>query len=156
MLGEVNQPGRYTMNDIPTTVLGAIAMASGHVTGANLRQVVVFRRGENWELLSTMLDLQGAILGRTAHPADEIWVRDGDMIILLSTPIGLFSNFLRQVFTNGVYSVIPLNGMYNVNEITGLSVSSGKPTSCNGRCKSKGSTPLARNSFFGGFLLTLL
>lgn len=120
VLGEVNQPGRYTMNNTPTTVLGAIAMAGGHVTGANLRQVVVFRRGENWELLSTVLDLRGAILGRTSHPADEIWVRDGDVIILPSAPIRLFNNFVRQVFTEGIYGVIPINATYNVNEITGL------------------------------------
>ncbi len=116
VLGEVNQPGRYTMNNTPTTVLGAIAMAGGHVTtgGANLRQVVIFRRGENWELLSTLLDLRGAILGRTAHPADEIWVRDGDVIIVPSAPIRLFNNFVRQVFTEGIYGVVPINANYVV------------------------------------------
>ena len=88
-------------------------MAGGHVTGANLRQVVIFRRGENWELLSTLLDLRGAILGRTAHPADEIWVRDGDVIILPSAPIRLFNNFVRQVFTEGVYGVVPISANYN-------------------------------------------
>jgi protein involved in polysaccharide export with SLBB domain len=116
VLGEVNQPGRYTMNNTPTTVLGAIAMAGGHVTtgGANLRQVVIFRRGENWELMSTLLDLRGAILGRTAHPADEIWVRDGDVIIVPSAPIRLFNNFVRQVFTEGIYGVVPINANYVV------------------------------------------
>lgn len=120
VLGEVNQPGRYTMNDTPTTVLGAIAMAGGHVTGANLRQVVVFRRGENWELLSTLLDLRGAILGRTAHPADEIWVRDGDVIILPSAPIRLFNNFVRQVFTEGIYGVFPISATYQFDNFTGI------------------------------------
>ena len=64
VLGEVNLPGRYEMNNTPTTVLGAIAMAGGHVTtgGANLRQVVVFRRGENWELLSTSLTCEEQFL----------------------------------------------------------------------------------------------
>ncbi len=120
VLGEVNQPGRYTMNNTPTTVLGAIAMAGGHVTGANLRQVVVFRRGENWELLSTLLDLRGAILGRTAHPADEIWVRDGDVIILPSAPIRLFNNFVRQVFTEGIYGVVPISASYQVNTFNNI------------------------------------
>ncbi|MFK8111973.1 MAG: polysaccharide biosynthesis/export family protein [Rubripirellula sp.] len=113
VLGEVTQPGRFNLGNTPTTVLGAIAMAGGHVPGANLRQVVVFRRGDNWELLSTLLDLRGAILGREAHPADEIWIRDGDVIILPSTPIRLFDNFVRQVFTEGIYGVVPVSGSYN-------------------------------------------
>ncbi|MEM9587886.1 MAG: polysaccharide biosynthesis/export family protein [Planctomycetota bacterium] len=110
VLGEAAQPGRYDMN-APTTVMSAIAQAGGHVPGANLRQVVVFRRGENWELMSTLLDLRGAILGRASCPADEIWVRDGDVIILPSTPIRLFDNFVRQVFTEGVYGIVPFGGL---------------------------------------------
>jgi protein involved in polysaccharide export with SLBB domain len=115
VLGEVNQPGRFDLDNSPTTVLGAIAMAGGHVPGANLRQVVVFRRGENYELLSTLLDVRGAILGREACPADEIWLRDGDVIVLPSTPIRLINNLVRQVFTEGVYGVIPFSAFYNVN-----------------------------------------
>lgn len=116
VLGEVLQPGRFNLDNTPTTVLGAIAMAGGHVSGANLRQVVVFRRGENWELLSTLLDLRGAILGRESTPADEIWVRDGDVIILPSAPIRLFNNFVRQVFTEGIYGVVPVTGSYNFGD----------------------------------------
>ncbi len=113
VLGEVNQPGRFSLNDSPTTVLGAIAMAGGHVPGANLRQVVVFRRGENFELLTTLLDVRGAILGREAHPADEIWLRDGDVIVLPSTPIRLINNLVRQVFTEGIYGVVPFQMFYD-------------------------------------------
>ncbi|NND98141.1 MAG: sugar ABC transporter substrate-binding protein [Pirellulaceae bacterium] len=115
VLGEANQPGRYNM-DTPTTVLGAIAMAGGHQVGANLRQVVIFRRGDDWELISTLMDLRGAIMGRTAHPNDEIWIRDGDVIILPSTPIELFNNFVQQVFTEGIYGVIPLSASYNFGD----------------------------------------
>lgn len=116
VLGEVLQPGRFDMENTPTTVLGAIAMAGGHRVGANLRQVVIFRRGDNWELLSTVLDLRGAILGREAHPCDEIWVRDGDVIILPSSPIRLFDNFVSQVFTQGIYGILPVNANYNFGE----------------------------------------
>ncbi|TWU63414.1 polysaccharide biosynthesis/export family protein [Crateriforma conspicua] len=109
VLGEAVTPGRFTI-DQPTTVLGAIAMAGGHVPGANLRQIVIFRRGENWELISTMLDLRGAILGKSALPHDEIWVQDGDVIILPSMPIRLFDNFVRLVFTEGIYGIVPFQG----------------------------------------------
>ncbi|TWT53368.1 Polysaccharide biosynthesis/export protein [Rubripirellula amarantea] len=116
VLGEVRQPGRYNLDNTPTTVIGAIAMAGGYVPGANLRQVVIFRRGDNWELISTLVDVRGAILGREAHPRDEIWIRDGDVIILPSTPIRLFDNFVRQVFTEGIYGVIPISATYNLGD----------------------------------------
>jgi protein involved in polysaccharide export with SLBB domain len=115
VLGEVGQPGRFNLDNSPTTVLSAIAMAGGHLPGANLRQVVIFRRGDNWELLSTQLDVRGAILGREAHPCDEIWIRDGDVIIVPAAPIRLFNNFVRQVFTDGVYGIVPVTGTYNFN-----------------------------------------
>lgn len=112
VLGEVNQPGRFAM-DAPTTVLGAIALAQGDRVGANLRQVVVFRRGENFELYSTLLDLRPAMLGREAHPCDEIWLRDGDVVIVPRLPIKIFNNFVRMVFTEGVYGVLPFNTIYD-------------------------------------------
>lgn len=122
VLGEVDLPGRYNLDNSPTTVLGAIALAGGHTTGANLRQVVIFRRGDNWELLSTLVDVRGAILGREAHPADEIWIRDGDVIILPSTPIQLFDNFVRQVFTEGIYGIVPVVATYDLGGAGGGNV----------------------------------
>ena len=116
VLGEVINPGRYELDNTPTTALGALALAGGHISGANLRQIVIFRRGENWELLSTSLDLRAAILGREAHPADEIWIRDGDVIIVPSSPIRLFNNFVRQVFTEGLYGVTPHSFSYNIGQ----------------------------------------
>lgn len=115
VLGEVGDPSRVALEG-PTTVLGAIASAGGHLPGGNLRQVVVFRRAEDWRLISTMLDLQGAVYGRRPTPADEIWVRDGDVIIVPSKPIQIFDNWVRQVFVEGIYGVIPFGGLtYDVN-----------------------------------------
>ena len=64
--GKLGTPGRIQL-DGPTTVLGAIASAGGHQIGGNLRQVVVFRRAEDWRIISTMLDVQGASTGQTSH-----------------------------------------------------------------------------------------
>ena len=113
VLGEVFEPGRFDLEDTPTSVVGAIALAGGYIpASANLRQVVVFRRGEGFELLSTVLDLRAPLLGHEAHPADNIWVRDGDVIILPSTPLRLINNLVRQVFTEGVYGVVPFTTNY--------------------------------------------
>jgi polysaccharide biosynthesis/export protein len=110
VLGEVNQPNRVQLNG-PTTVLGAIASAGGQRNGANLRQVVVFRRAEDWRLISTMLDLQGAVYGKRPTPADEIWLRDGDVVIVPARPITRFNWFVQQVFTDGIYGIVPFGGV---------------------------------------------
>ena len=47
VLGEVKTPGRYPL-DAPTTVMQALAMAGSWNNGANIKQIVVFRRAEDW------------------------------------------------------------------------------------------------------------
>jgi polysaccharide export outer membrane protein len=110
VLGEVGNPARVELV-APTTVLGALAAAGGTLPGSNLRQVVVMRRAEDWRLISTMLDLQGAIYGKRPTPADEIWLQDGDVIIVPSKPILRLNWFVRQTFTEGIYGVVPFGGV---------------------------------------------
>lgn len=112
VLGEVATPSRVQLEG-PTTVLGAIASAGGNLVGSNMRQVVIFRRAEDWRLISTMLDLQGAIYGKRPTPADEIWLRDGDVVIVPAKPITRYNNWAEQIFTNGLYRIFPaqLNGL---------------------------------------------
>ena len=57
VLGEVKLPGRYVLEG-PTTVMQAISMGGSWNVGANLKQVVIFRRGDDWRLMATMIDLQ--------------------------------------------------------------------------------------------------
>jgi polysaccharide export outer membrane protein len=80
-----------------------------------MRQVVVLRRAEDWRLISTMLDLQGAVLGKRPVPTDEIWVRDGDVIIVPERPIVRLNNWIEQIFTNGLYAVYPAQLFNNNN-----------------------------------------
>ncbi len=109
VLGEVGQSNRFQM-DAPTTVLGAIALAGGYLPGANMRQVVVLRRADDWRLIATMLDLQGAVLAKRPTPADEIWLRDGDVVIVPKSSIRVLNDFVQQVFTNGIYGIVPFSG----------------------------------------------
>ncbi len=111
--GEVNRPGRFELN-APTSVTAGIAMAEGLRIGANNRQVVIFRRAEDWRLVSTILDLRGGQLGKRPNPSDEIWLRDGDIIIVPPRPIKLFNSATQQIFTDGIYRIIPLQGI-NLN-----------------------------------------
>jgi polysaccharide export outer membrane protein len=63
VFGEVNTPNRFTMEG-PTTLMQAISMAGSWKVGANLRQIAIFRRGDDWRLMATVVDMQ-----RTALPA---------------------------------------------------------------------------------------
>lgn len=114
VLGQVGLPGRQEVTT-PTTVMGAIATAGGHLPEGNLRQVVVFRRAEDWRMISTMLDINGAIRGKRPTPADEIWLRDGDVIVVPDRPITVFGDFVRLVFTEGVYGIVPFAGFQFTN-----------------------------------------
>lgn len=104
--GEVGQPGRFELNG-PTSVTQALALAQGVNVGGNVRQVVVFRRAEDWRLIATRLDIRGVHLGKAPTPADEIWLRDSDLIVVPPTPIKRMDDFIDQVFTQGIYGVLP-------------------------------------------------
>ena len=122
VLGEVAQPGQFTLNG-PTTLMGAIALAGGWNVGANLRQVVVFRRGEDWRLMATMVDVRGALYGRRPVPADEIWLNDSDIVVIPKSPIQATDEVIGQFFTNGLYSLFPqfANGQFNFQNFSSLS-----------------------------------
>ncbi|MEO8268242.1 MAG: polysaccharide biosynthesis/export family protein [Aureliella sp.] len=104
--GQVGQAGRFELLG-PTSVTQALAMAQSARPTANTREIVIFRRAEDWRLLATRVDVRGAHLGKVPSPADEIWLRDGDLIIVPPTPIARFDNFVSQVFTQGIYGVFP-------------------------------------------------
>jgi polysaccharide biosynthesis/export protein len=113
VLGEVRVPNRYVLEG-PTTVMQAIALAGSWNVGANLRQVVIFRRGEDWRLLATTVDLQGALLyANQPCPAGEIWLNDSDVIILPKGKILLGDDFIHLVFTRGVYGILPFGASYS-------------------------------------------
>ena len=114
VLGQVKQPNRYTLEG-PTTLMGALTLAGGWELGANLRQVVVFRRGEDWRLLATMVDINGALYGRRPAPADEIWLNDSDIVLVPKTPITVADEFISQFFSQGLYSAFPQFSFGNFN-----------------------------------------
>lgn len=111
VLGEVRNPGRFNL-EAPTTAMQSIALAGGWNNGGNLRQVVVFRRGEDWRLLATKLDIRGALYGERPIPSDEIWLRDSDVVVVPKTSLRRAGDVIELVFTNGVYRVFPISFNY--------------------------------------------
>ncbi|MCA9269711.1 MAG: polysaccharide biosynthesis/export family protein, partial [Planctomycetales bacterium] len=110
VLGEVQTPGRFELTG-PTTVMQSVALAGGWNNGGNLRQIVVFRRGEDWRLVATQLDLRGALIGKRPSPADEIWLRDSDIVVVPKSAILRADDFIELVFTRGIYGVVPFRGI---------------------------------------------
>jgi len=108
VLGEVANPGRFELEG-PTTAMQAIALAGSWNVGANLRQVVVFRRSDDWRLMATMLALQAAPYGKDPNPSDEIWLNDSDIVLVPKNPILWANEFIDQVFTRGIYGVFPMD-----------------------------------------------
>lgn len=110
VLGEVRTPGRFNMEG-PTTAMQAIALAGSWSNGGNVREIVVFRRADDWRLMATRLDLRGAMLGHRPCPADEIWLRDSDIVVVPKMPIKIADDLIELVFTKGIYGVIPFQGI---------------------------------------------
>ena len=117
VLGEVHTPGRFEMLG-PTTALQALAMAGSWNVGANISQVVVFRRGDDWRLMATMIDLQGALRGKQPCPQGEIWLDDSDVIIVPKGRILEADDFINLVFTRGLYGVFPLEPTLTFAKLT--------------------------------------
>ncbi len=109
VLGEVVQPGRVELVG-PTSAMQAIALAQGWNIGGNIRQIVIFRRDKNWNLMATRLDLSGALFGKRPHPADEIWLRDGDIVLVPKTPILRLADAIDLYVTRTIYAVFPNQG----------------------------------------------
>jgi polysaccharide export outer membrane protein len=119
IVGEVKNPNRYEMVG-PTTATQAIAMAGSYNVGANIRQIVVFRRGDDWRLRATMINLEGALLGRTPCPCGEIWLDDSDILIVPKSPILQTDDFINLVFTRGIYGVFPMFVNVNFSKLSTL------------------------------------
>ncbi len=111
VLGEVKLPGRYVLEG-PTTVMQAISMGGSWNVGANLKQVVIFRRGEDWRLMATMVDLQCALAGKSKCPAGEIWLGDSDVVLVPKSQILQADDFINLVFTRGIYGMMPFSTSY--------------------------------------------
>ena len=71
------------------------------------RQAVVFRRGDDWRLMATMLDVKGALYGHRPTPADEIWINDSDVVVIPKTQIQATDEVISRFFTRGLYSLFP-------------------------------------------------
>jgi polysaccharide export outer membrane protein len=102
----------------PTTLMQAISMAGSWKVGANLRQIAVFRRGDDWRLMATVVHMQRTMMfNHQPCPAGEIWLDDGDIVMVPKTPILIADDFINLYFTRGLYAVLPFSTFYSFNNV---------------------------------------
>jgi polysaccharide export outer membrane protein len=105
--GEVKTPNRYTLEG-PTTATQAIALAGGWNIGANLHQVVVFRRDENWCLKAIKIDVRAPLYGNDPCPVNDVWLRDNDLVLVPKTKILCATDVINLYMTRGVWAAFPV------------------------------------------------
>ncbi len=106
VLGEVHQAGRFPLV-APTTVSQAITLAGSWNNGANLRNIIVLRRGEGWQLMGCKISVNDILYGRTVCPRCDIWLADSDVVIVPKSDLLRTDDFINLLFTRGIYSVLP-------------------------------------------------
>ncbi|HTQ39743.1 MAG TPA: polysaccharide biosynthesis/export family protein [Pirellulales bacterium] len=113
IFGEVNTPGRYSMEG-PTTLMQAISLAGSWKIGANLREIAIFRRGDDWRLMATVVHMQSTMLfNHQPCPCGEIWLDDSDIVMVPKSPILMVDDLVNLYFTRGLYSVLPFSTFYD-------------------------------------------
>lgn len=122
VLGEVQTPGRYTLEG-PTTLMQAIAMAGGWNVGASTRHVIVFRRDQNWCLMAARVNLKKPLYGWDPCPDGEMWLQDSDIVLVPKSGILVADEIIELVFTRGLYGIVPFNT--SVNFVKNLSTVAG-------------------------------
>ncbi len=110
VLGEVAQPGRFELTG-PTSAIQAISLAGSWNKGGDLKQVIVLRRDECWRLMATRLKVRPALYNKKGLQADDIWLRDSDIVIVPKQAIQVCDDWIELVFTRGIYGIIPFGGV---------------------------------------------
>jgi polysaccharide export outer membrane protein len=120
VLGEVQTPGRYELVG-PTTLMQAVALAGGWNVGANLKQIVVFRRGDDWRLMATRIDMWGPLRrGDRPCPQGEIWLNDSDIVLIPKLSTQIADEWIDMIFTRGLYGVVPFQYTINMAKLSSL------------------------------------
>ncbi len=120
VMGEVEKPGRYVLEG-PTTAIQAIALAGRVTVGGNFRQVVILRRGVDWRLQGTMVDLWDPIITGRPCPNGDVWLADSDVVIVPKQKILVWDEWIDLIFTRGIYGVLPMQSLsLNFSKLSSL------------------------------------
>ncbi|MCG8583600.1 MAG: polysaccharide biosynthesis/export family protein [Pirellulales bacterium] len=119
VLGEVAQPGRYTLEG-PTSLMHAIAMAGSWNVGARVNKIVILRRADDWSLMGTAVNVKPALNGNDVLPEGDIWLNDLDVVIVPKGHLLRSADFIDLLFTRGIYGIIPADIGINFAKLSSI------------------------------------
>ena len=97
VLGQVNRPGVYPFEG-RMTVVDAIGKAFGYVDGtANLKSVIIVRRGYSTEPEPMRVNISDVI--HKGHVRKDIMLEPGDIVYVPKSFIANVNTFINQLFT---------------------------------------------------------
>jgi len=124
VLGEVRSPGMVT-SPTPMTLIQAIASAGGSLPRGDQRKVLVIRRKGVPVPQGALVDvehLMTAMKGTKDGPVPDfsryrhdIWMQDMDIVYVPATGLAKFDDWVDQVFTKGIRSIVPYSFSSNLN-----------------------------------------
>jgi polysaccharide biosynthesis/export protein len=124
VLGEVRCPGQVT-SPTPITVVQAIASAGGVLPRGDQTKVLIVRRkgvpvpqGAVINVDHIMGAMKGTKDGKVpdfSQYKNDIWMQDMDVIYVPATGLAQFDDWVDQVFTKGIRSIVPYSFSTNVN-----------------------------------------
>jgi len=97
VLGEVNDPGGYTLSPQGTTVLGAIAQAQGFKPSAKLNSVIIIKKNIQGVPVADRVNLTRAI--GSGSMKDDPLLEGNEIVYVPATFIAQVNTFLEQFFT---------------------------------------------------------
>ncbi len=117
--GAVKQPGRYKL-DRPTTVAQAIASARGFQAQGSLFEVTILGQvdgGSDYVVTDFVID--SALIGKEVTQADEIWLKQADIVLVKSISPAIASTHAKiasRTNRKRVFEGVPLIGPVTAGE----------------------------------------
>ena len=58
--------------------------------------------------------MRPALYNSRSLQADDIWLRDSDIVIVPKCPLQVIDDYINLIFTKGVYGVVPFTATFGV------------------------------------------
>ena len=124
VMGEVHRPGVINVDNM-ITLTHALTMAGGTTKRADNRKVLVVRRKGLPVPEGTLIDIEdmlyGTVNAQELSKADftrferDFWLDDYDLVFVPATDLARTNDWIEQVFTKGIYGVMPFSTSVGVN-----------------------------------------
>ncbi len=61
--------------------------------------------------MATRVNVRPALYNSRSLQADDIWLRDSDIVIVPKCPLQVIDDYINLIFTKGIYGVVPFQGV---------------------------------------------